>query len=218
MAGTEFRLSPRARRILAALAPIICGADVEEPALMASTLDHVERMLGSFPAALRVAIIAGLNLLDLSAAARPSSRGRRFSQLPREVACRHYESWWSSRLAAFREIANILKVPLALAYYDQPPIRDQLGYAPDRWIAEAAQRRLATWSTEIRRHEAELLAPDLLVSPGPAIWGGSPTSGGGGCRPATISPEVNWTAMWSSSARARAARWWQPSSRREAWT
>jgi ferredoxin len=83
---------------------------------------------------------------------------------------------------ALREIANLLKVSLALAYYDQPPIRDWLGYAPDAWIAEAAQRRLTTWSSEIRRHEAELLAPDLLVSLGPAIRGVSPTSGGDGRR------------------------------------
>ncbi|MDQ4078149.1 MAG: GMC family oxidoreductase [Chloroflexota bacterium] len=179
MAGAEFRLSPRARRILAALAPIVCGADVEELALTTPILEHVERTLGSFPAALRAAILAGLNVFELSAAARRSSRGRRFSQLPRQAACRHYESWWSSRFAALREIASLLKATLALAYYEQPPIRARLGYDPDHWISEVAQRRLARWSTEIRQHEAELLAPDPLVSPGRVMPSVSPTPGGG---------------------------------------
>jgi|GEM_PF-2195190 len=155
---------------------------VEGLALTTSILDHVERTLGSFPAPLRIAMLAGLNVFELSAATRPSSRGRRFSQLPREAARRHYESWWSSRVAALREIASLLKAPLALAYYEQPPIRDRLGYDPDRWIAEAAQRRLARWSIEIRQHEAELLAPDPLVSPRPVLQSVYSTSGDGGRR------------------------------------
>ena len=182
MADAEFRLSPRARRIFAALAPIVCGADVEGLALTASILEHVERTIGSFPAALRAAILVGLDVFELSVAARRSSRGRRFSQLPREAAIRHFESWWSSRFAAVRELANLLKAPLALAYYEQPPIRDRLGYDPDHWIAEAAQRRLAMWSPEIRRHEAELLAPDPLVSPSVVIRSVSPTAAGGESR------------------------------------
>lgn len=180
MANAEFRLSARARRILAALAPIVCGPEVEGLDLTASLLDHVERTLGSFPATLRAATLAGLHLLNLSAAARPSSRGRRFSQLPPDAARQHYESWWSSRLSPLREVARLLKAPLVLAYYEQPPIRDQLGYDPDPWIAAAAERRLVTWSREIRQHEAELLVPDPLVSAGSRMPSRSPTSGGGG--------------------------------------
>lgn len=159
MRSAAYRLPRRARRTLAALAPVVCGDETAAAAHIPTIVAEVERSLGAFPRIMRAAFVAGLDLLELSAAVR----GRRFSRLPRAAADLHYAHWSSSRSVALQEIARLLRTPLALAAYEQPAVRQRIGYDPDPWITASARRRWTTWADDIRRHEALLRAPDPLV-------------------------------------------------------
>jgi hypothetical protein len=163
MTLADFRLPRRARRVLAALARVVLPADVERLRLTDPVIDHFELMMRALPGHMRLGLLAGLTTFDLSAAVVPSSRGRRFAGLDRGRALAHYERWLHAPLLPMRQLAKAVKAVLAMGYFDQPVVRARLEYHPDRWIAQAARRRLDRWADAIRRHEADLVAPDPLV-------------------------------------------------------
>src|SRR4051794_3575750 len=84
LSDTSFRLSNRDRRVLRALAPVVCGPGaipvLSEPAASHKTerqdgvepiLRHVEATLASFSGGQRSAILIGLRAFELLAAAQP---------------------------------------------------------------------------------------------------------------------------------------------------
>jgi choline dehydrogenase-like flavoprotein len=164
MSLTNFELPVRDRRVLRALVPIVCGPDAARFDHIEQILRHVEATLASFGSGQRRAILVGLRAFEVLAIVRRPF-GRTFSRMPRGAASRYYHAWWSSRRALARSTARALKGLLVLGYYEQPAVRARLGYFPDPWIAQTAQRRFRLWSADIHLHERQLLAPDPLVSP-----------------------------------------------------
>lgn len=159
---TNFRLSARARRMLRALVPVVCGPDATTLDMVEPILAHVELTLRSFPAGLRSVIVVGIKAFDIAAVLHPPF-GRTFSRMSLRAARRYYRRWWSSSQYSPRRIARALKGLLVLGYYEQPAVHRKLGYDPEQWIAYTARRRLERWSADIHLHEQLVLTPDPLV-------------------------------------------------------
>jgi choline dehydrogenase-like flavoprotein len=149
------------RLTLAKLADVVCGNDASD-IRWRDEVDHVELTLGTFPAPVRWATLAGLAFFELSAALVPSSRGRTFSSLPRSAREIHFRRFWESSLPPLKGFAIGAKALLAYAHYEQPEVQARIEYAPVRWIAEVAARRRATWAEAIAEHDRLVRAPDPL--------------------------------------------------------
>jgi hypothetical protein len=159
----EFHLPKRLRQTVAQVARVTCPAEVSRFGLVDTIVDGVELQLRAFPSGFRVAITAGLAALEAGSALAPRTLGRSFSHLTPDEAGRWYASFWHSPLGACRQLARAMKSLIAMAFYSSAPVKKQLEYHPDQWIADAARRRLERWGIEIRRHEDELVAPDPLL-------------------------------------------------------
>lgn len=163
MTPPDFRLPRRTRRTATTVARIVCPDDAETLGLIEPVVDEFERTLASFPGYIRVGLIAGMTSLELGAVALPSSLGRTFSRLPREKQEAYFASLWHSPLMPIRQLVKSVKALITLAYFEHPTIKQRLEYHPDRWIAETARQRLASFGAEIARHEATMTAPDPLI-------------------------------------------------------
>ena len=84
-----------------------------------------------------------------------------------------------NRPPALRRLALLARDLVLLAYYEQPDVRARLGYQPDAWIADVAQRRTATWHADIAAHA------ELLRAPAPLREGSRSTAATGAIKPAT---------------------------------
>jgi hypothetical protein len=156
--------SPRVRRLLRSLVPIVCPPEVERLGVVDAVVDHVALSMRAFPGPLRRALVLGLTTYDLSAAAWPRARGRTASKLPRHRAADWYALWWRSPLLPQRELAKAVKALMAIGYYEQPAVQRELGYAPQAWIEQVKTRRLDVYADAIRRHDRSLIEPDPLPS------------------------------------------------------
>ncbi|HEX9376785.1 MAG TPA: GMC family oxidoreductase [Actinomycetota bacterium] len=173
MAG--FRLSRRVRRVLVRLAPWVCPPEVAELGLVEPVVDHVELSLGSFPAGLRLALVGVVRALGATALVGRRSPGEQFVR------------WFSARSRLRRTAARGIKALFALAFYEQPGVRERMGYRPDDWIARASARRLQLYSPDIRQHQRDLIRPDPLVV-------ASPVRPPPGIRAGGISSATEWRA------------------------
>jgi hypothetical protein len=153
------------RRTVRTLVPIVCPDDVATLGLVDEVVDYFELSMRSLPPYLRAGFVAGLVSFEAGTIALPSSLGRPFSLLPDAKARAYFERWWTSPIGAIRQFAKGLKAFLVMGYYENPLVKQRMEYHPDRWIAEAAKRRLATYADEIRAHERANTAPDPLVAP-----------------------------------------------------
>ncbi len=163
MIVTDFRLSPRDRAVLAALAPITCSPEITEQNLVEATVDGVEDFLRSVPPLIPRALGIGIALFEWSASLHPAHGGKVFSQLSPEQASQWFDLWWHSPVSLMREFARRSKGLLAAVYYEHEEIRAGLEYHPDRWISKVAKRRLDRFSEEIRQKEARVTSPDPLL-------------------------------------------------------
>ena len=146
----DYRLSGRARRAFARLAPAICPPDVETLGLVEAVVDHVELTLRSFPAVVRHALAGGAIAIDLTSRLLrqdPAVTFDRFAHLP----------------GPGHALAKGIKAALGMAYYEHPVVRRRLDYDQESWIAEVAKRRLERFAAEIRRAEAAVTAPNPLL-------------------------------------------------------
>jgi hypothetical protein len=138
------------RRIVEALARVVCTAEIDELGLHRAVADHVALTLGSFPPHLRALVRVLFAVFDL--AALPFC-GRRFVRLDVAAQERWFARWWTSGSSTVRQLAKLLKGLVALAYWDQPCVRARLGYHPERHIAEVSARRLRVYHDDIAAAE-----------------------------------------------------------------
>jgi len=161
---SNYRFSAGQRRILSQLVPIACPAEVERLGVVEQVVDGAELFIRSLSPELRAGFTVVLRSFDLSAAVRPSSRGRTFAQLDRARAAEHFARWWHNRLPPVHAVAKGLKALVAMAYYDLPAVRRALDYQPNQWISKVRERRRERHREAIEAHERELLAPDPLLA------------------------------------------------------
>ncbi len=156
--------SPRNRRLLRSLVPVVCPPEVERLGVVDAVVDHVGLSMRAFPTPLRRALVLGLTTYDLGAAAWPRARGKTASRLPRHRAADWYALWWRSPLLPQRELVKAVKALMAIAYYEQPAVQAELGYAPQAWIDRVKVKRLDVYGEAIRKHDRSLIEPDPLPS------------------------------------------------------
>jgi hypothetical protein len=157
MPRTDYRHSVTARQVLRSLVPVICPP--EAVPLGDAIVEHMALTLGASPAMLQRGFAAGLVAYDLGALPR---HGRRARALRGDPAERYYVSWAHGPTQLHRQLARGINQLMSLSCYEQPEMMERLGYRPAPWIAEVTQRRLTVYRDDVRRQDAQILAPDPL--------------------------------------------------------
>jgi hypothetical protein len=154
---TGYRHSATARAVLRSLVPVICPPEAVE--LGDAIVDHMALTLAASPVALQRGFALGLVAYDLGALARYARRAR---ALTGDRAERYYV-WWSHGPTPLHvQLARGINQLMSLSCYEQPQMMERLGYRPAPWITEVTQRRLTVYRDDVRRQEAQILAPDPL--------------------------------------------------------
>jgi hypothetical protein len=60
------------------------------------------------------------------------------------------------------QFARALNQLMSLSCYEMPEMMERVGYRPGPWIEEVTQRRLTVYRDDVRKQEAQILAPDPL--------------------------------------------------------
>jgi len=139
------------KRVLRSLVPVICPPDAAP--LADAIVEHMALTLGASGALVGKAFDAGLLAYDLGAIAR---FGRRAHALTGAKAERYYTYWESSQFG--RAINQIM----SLGCYEQPEMMKACGYDPEPWIKEVTKKRLTVYADDVRKQDAQILAPDPL--------------------------------------------------------
>lgn len=157
MPQADYRHSDTARQVLRSLVPVICPP--EAVPLGDAIVEHMALTLGASPAMLQRGFATGLVAYDLGALPR---HGRRARALRGDPAERYYVSWAHGPTQLHRQLARGINQLMSLSCYEQPEMMERLGYRPAPWIAEVTQRRLTVYRDDVRRQDAQILAPDPL--------------------------------------------------------
>ena len=149
--------SPTSRAVLRSLVPVICPP--EAVAVADAIVDHMGLTIGASPMLLRRGLAAGLATYDLGAIPFHRKRAR---NLTGAAAERYFASWEHGPTPLHVQFARGINQLMSLSCYEQPEMLDRLGYRPGPWIEEVTRKRLTVYRDEIRRREAQILAPDPL--------------------------------------------------------
>ena len=153
----SYQHSPGARAVLRSLVPVICPP--EAYALADGIVDHMALTFGATPPLMQRALAAGLVAYDLGALPRYLRRAHRLDAARAE---RYYAGWEHGVTPLQRQFARALKQLMSLACYEQPAMCERLGYRPGPWIEEVTRKRLSVYRDDIRRQDAQIIAPDPL--------------------------------------------------------
>lgn len=153
----SYRHSRTARAVLRSLVPVLCPP--EAVALGDAIVHHLELTLAASPALLQRGFAVGLVTYDLGALPRHRARAR---ALRGDAAERYYASWEHGPTPLHVQLARGINQLMSLSCYEQPEMMERVGYRPVPWIAEVTQRRLTVYRDDVRRQQAQILAPDPL--------------------------------------------------------
>lgn len=166
-----YQHSASGRAVLRSLVPVICPVEAVPDA--EAIIDHLALTLGAAPALVRKGFGAGLATYDLGALPRYRKRARK---LTGDAAERYYVSWVHGFTPVHRQFAGALNQLMSLACYEQPAMLERIGYQVAPWIEEVTHKRLTVHRDDVRKQEAQILAPDPLrpgmeISHRQARWG-----------------------------------------------
>jgi hypothetical protein len=154
---TTYRHSATARRVLRSLVPVICPP--EAAALADAIVDDLELQFAATPSLIQRALAAGLVAYDLGALPRYLVRAHALSTDKAET---YYQSWERGVTPIHQEFARALNQLISLCCYEQPAMMESIGYRPAAWIAEVTKKRLTVFAADVRKQDAQILAPDPL--------------------------------------------------------
>jgi len=154
---TEYRHSTTTRAVLRSLVPVICPP--EAAPFGDAIVEHMALTLAASPKILQRGITAGLAAYDLGALPRYACRAR---ALQGDHAEHYFASWEHGPTPLHVQLARGVNRLMSLSCYEQPEMMERLGYRPAPWIALVTQRRLTVYRDDVRRQEAQILAPDPL--------------------------------------------------------
>jgi hypothetical protein len=115
--------------------------------------------LDASPVMLQKGFMAGLVTYDLQALPFYRKRAR---ALVGDAAERYYASWEHGVTPLHVQFARAINQLMSLSCYEMPEMMERVGYRPGPWIEEVTQRRLTVYRDDIRKQEAQILAPDPL--------------------------------------------------------
>jgi hypothetical protein len=144
-------MTESSKRVLRSLVPVICPPEAAH--LADAIVEHMALTLGASGPLLGKAFDAGLAAYDLGAIAR---FGRRAHKLTGERAERYYVYWEHTQFG--RGINQLM----SLACYEQPDMMRACGYEPQPWIEEVTKKRLTVYADDVKKQDAQILAPDPL--------------------------------------------------------
>lgn len=145
------------RKVLVSLVPVICPPEAVH--LAEAIVDHLLLTIGASPLLIRRALAAGLVTYDLGAV---PLYGKRAHKLSPAMAERYYASWEDGPTPLHVQFARAVNQLMSLSCYEQPELLDRIGYQPGPWIEEVTRKRLSVYRDDVRRQEAQVLAPDPL--------------------------------------------------------
>ena len=152
-----YRHTATARAVLRSLVPVICPP--EAAALGDAIVDHMEQTFGAIPPLLQRAIGAGFLTYDLGALPRHL---RRAHALAPEKAEAYYQTWEHGFTPMHVQFAGMINQLMSLACYEQPEMTERVGYRPGPWIEQVTKKRLTVFADDVRKQDAQILAPDPL--------------------------------------------------------
>ncbi|MGI8517851.1 MAG: hypothetical protein ACR2ME_05855 [Acidimicrobiia bacterium] len=133
------------------LVRLLCPSDVVTLGMVEDVVRHVEVSAASFSPVTRRALLAAVDLIEVAGL----RYGARFSRLPPHAARRLIEGL-SNGSSLVRRLFRSVRDLVVVAYFDQPAVKNRLGYRPGEWTASVVATRRELWRGEIERHE-ELL-------------------------------------------------------------
>jgi hypothetical protein len=145
------------KRVLRSLVPVICPPEAE-PYGDAIVDEMVLTLEASGPLMSR-AFEAGLLTYDLGSLPR---FGRRAHKLAGDSAESYYESWEHGLTPMHVQFARALNQIMSMACYEQPAMMASVGYRVEPWIEEVKTKRLTVYADDVKKQEAQILAPDPL--------------------------------------------------------
>lgn len=159
-AARGWRLRSPVGRIVVRFAEVACPPEVRSGGVTGGLVTEFEALLGALPAGARRLVQGGLVAFDQGARLYPWARGRRFARLADDDADAYLRAVLARRRGGLAASVQRLKGLVVFCYYEQPQVKEQLGYEPDGYIAEVSQRRLSRYGAQIRAGEAASLEPD----------------------------------------------------------
>ncbi len=149
--------SALSRKVLRSLVPVICPPDAVPHA--DDIVEHMALTVGASPRLLQKAIGVGLATYDLGAL--PFHR-KRAHALVGDRAEAYYASWEHGPTPLHVQFARALNQLMSLSCYEHPAMTAQVGYHVAPWIEKVTQKRLTVFRDDVRKQEAQILAPDPL--------------------------------------------------------
>jgi hypothetical protein len=159
-ASPGWRLPPSVRRIVVRFAGVACPPEVRAGDVMGGLLAEFEALLGALPAGARWLIQGGLVAFDQGARLYPRAHLRRFARLGHEDADAYFRAIVARPRGGLAASIQRIKGLVVFCYYEQPEVKELLGYRPDGYIAGVSRRRLSRYGAQIRAGEAASLGPD----------------------------------------------------------
>jgi hypothetical protein len=145
------------RKVLRSLVPVICPE--EAVGLADEIVEHMALTIGASPRLLQKAIGTGMLAYDLGAL--PFHR-KRAHQLDAVRAEKYFASWEHGPTPLHKQFARALNQLMSLSCYEQPAMMERVGYRVAPWIEKVTQKRLTVFRDDVRKQEAQILAPDPL--------------------------------------------------------
>src|SRR5260221_1864285 len=142
-ASPGWRLRSPVRRIVARFAEVACPPEVRAGDVMGGLVAEFEALLGAVPAGARWLVQGGLVAFDQGARLYRRARGRRFVRLGDDDADAYFRAVLARRRGGLAACVQRIKGLVVFCYYEQPEVKEQLGYRPDGYIAEVSRRRLS---------------------------------------------------------------------------
>jgi hypothetical protein len=145
------------KRILRSLVPVICPP--EALPLTDAIVEHVALTASAMPPMLQTALATGLATYDLSSLPRYRSRAHK---LTGDNAERYYVSWLHGVTPLHHQFAKLLNQLLSMSCYEQPEMLVAIGVHIEPWVQEVTKKRLTVFADDIKKQDAQIIAPDPL--------------------------------------------------------
>jgi hypothetical protein len=153
-------MNAAAKRVLRSLVPIICPPEAVPYA--DDIVDHMCLTIAASPSMLTHALTAGLLTYDLGAV--PGYR-KRAHKLTGDDAEAYFASWEHGITPMQVQFARGMNQLMSLSCYEQPAMMKASSYHPGPWIEEVTKKRLTVFADDIKKQDAQILAPDPLRTP-----------------------------------------------------
>lgn len=153
----DYRHTETTTRVLRSLVPVICPPEAEP--LADDIIAHMALTFGEMPVLLCKALAAGFTTYDLGALPRYRKRAHKLGAGDAE---RYYESWLHGVTPVHKQFAQMLNQLMSMSCYEQPAMMKAIGYDVAPWIEQVTKKRLTVFADDIKKQDAQLLAPDPL--------------------------------------------------------